>query len=357
MKHLRPFLAIALAAFGLELSAQTADAVPTSLAWDVHADPRGAALGGADVAPLGGDGWTLAYHPAATDTALASHVHVAYLDYFAGMNGGAATLPLRTRGRRMSHVGIRFASFGEFDGTSAAGQATGTFSGGDYAMQYGSAWALDSAWVVGITGWAGLRNLAQVNAGVVACDVGVVRRSKSGHGALGLLVSNLGFQEDFSGIMPEGRLPANVQVGWSQTFPNAPFTFHLRVARLNTWELAPPGTYDDTYDPLTGQVVPNEIWEWGDQFARHLSGGVTLRLGEHLRGYLGYNHKRQKDMVAAGRPGVNGLATGVRGRFKNLDFTVARSVYHYAGTSTHLGLAIRWPEASPRPSSKGASNS
>ena len=49
-------------------------------------------------------------------------------------------------------------------------------------------------------------------------------------GALGFVVSNLGLQEDFSGIMPQGRLPHNVQVGWTQTFPNAPFTFHLEDA-------------------------------------------------------------------------------------------------------------------------------
>ena len=327
---------------------QTPADVPPSLAWDVSADPRNAAIGGLDVAPVAGDGWSAVLHPAALDSTVEQHVYTSYLDYFAGMRTGAVAVPLAPSGRRASYVGIRFATFGEFEGSTAAGDPTGAFSGGDYVAQYGTSWVLDSNWVVGVAGMVGLRNLEQVNAGVVGADLGLVRRSDNGLGAVGLLVSNFGVQEDFSGIMPEGRLRPNVQVGVTQGFPNAPFTFHLRLQRLETWDLAPAGTYDDFIDPLTGDVIPNDTWVWGDQFFRHLSGGVTLNLGAHLRGYVGYNHQRQKTMAAAGRTGVNGMSVGMRGRFRNFDLSVARSVYHFAGSSTHLGLILRRPEAPPK---------
>ena len=325
--------------------AQSASDVPPSLAWDVAADARNAALGGLDVAPVRGDGWSAVLHPAAMDSTVERNVYTSYLDYFAGIRGGAVAVPLAPKGRRASYVGIRFATYGEFEGVSAAGDPTGAFSGGDYAAQYGTSWVLDSLWVVGVSGYAGLRNLEQVNAGVLGFDLGVVRRSRNGYGAVGLLISNVGVQEDFSGIMPEGRLPHNVQLGLTQSFPNAPFTFHLRLQRLETWDLAPAGTYDDLYDPLTGQVIPNDTWVWGDQFFRHLTGGVTLRLGEQLRGYLGYNHQRQKTMSAAGRTGVNGLSVGLRGQFRSVDFSLARSTYHFAGSSTHLGLVLKLPQS------------
>jgi hypothetical protein len=334
---------VALCSWGA--NAQTPSDVPTSLAWDLAADARNAALGGLDVAPVQGDGWSAVLHPAAIDSTVSQDIYTSYLDYFAGIRGGAVAVPLAPSGRRASYVGIRFASYGSFEGTSAAGDPTGTFSGGDYAAQYGTSWVLDTLWVVGVSGYAGLRNLEQVNAGVLGADLGVVRRSRNGHGAVGLLISNLGVQQDFSGIMPEGRLPHNVQLGLTQGFPNAPFTFHLRLQRLETWELAPEGTYDDLYDPLTGEVIPNDTWVWGDQFFRHVTGGVTLNLGPQLRGYIGYNHQRQKTMAAAGRTGVNGMSLGVRGRFRNLDFSVARSVYHFAGSSTHLGLVLQLPKS------------
>lgn len=340
-------VAVLLALLSHGALAQNAE-VPASLAWDVAADGRNAALGGLDVAPVQGDGWSMLLHPCAADSSIERHLYTSYLDYFAGIRAGAMAMPLSPSGRRASYVGVRFASYGEFEGLTAAGDPTGTFSGGDYAAQYGTSWTLDTLWVVGVSGFAGLRNLEQVNAGVIGLDVGLVRRSRNGYGAVGLLVSNLGIQEDFSGIMPEGRLPHNVQFGLTQSFPNAPFTFHLRLSRLETWQLAPEGTYDDLYDPLTGQVIPNDTWVWGDQFFRHVSGGVTLNLGTHLRGYLGYNHQRQKTMAAAGRTGVNGLSLGMRGQFRNWDFSIARSVYHFAGSSTHLGLVLRLPNQAPK---------
>ena len=253
-----------VALFNLTLGLQSlcAQDVPTSLAWDVVAAPRHAALGGLDVAPLEADGWSVAVHPCALDSTVERDVYTSYLDFFAGIRAGAVTWPLAHRGLRASHVGIRFATFGTFEGTTAAGLESGNFSGGDYIAQYGTSWALGSQWTLGVTGWVGLRNLAQVNAGVLAADLAALRRTRNSMGALGFVVSNFGVQEDFSGIMPQGRLPHNVQVGWTQTFPNAPFTFHLRMQMLNTWELAPEGTYDDAYDPLTGEVIPNDIWEW-----------------------------------------------------------------------------------------------
>lgn len=336
-------IAVLIAAGGTRSVGQNTSDVPPSLAWDVSADARNAALGGLDVAPVRGDGWSMMLHPCAIDSTIDKNIYTSYLDFFAGIRAGAMAIPLHPSGRRASYVGVRFASYGDFEGSTAAGDPTGDFSGGDYAMQYGTSWTIDTIWVLGVSGFAGLRNLEQVNAGVVGLDVGLVRRSKNGYGAMGILISNLGIQKDFSGIMPEGRLPHNVQIGLTQSFPNAPFTFHLRLQRLETWNLAPEGTYDDLYDPLTGQVIPNETWVWGDQFFRHLSGGVTLNLGTHLRGYVGYNHQRQKTMVAAGRTGVNGLSLGIRGQFRNVDFNVARSVYHFAGSSTHLGLVLRLP--------------
>ena len=323
--------------------------VAPSIAWDVSADPRNAAIGGLDAAPLTGDGWSIAVNPTALDSSVTRQLYTSYLDYFAGIRGGAVAMPLQVSARRSTYAGIRFMNYGRFDETTAAGEVIGRFSGGDYIGQMGASWTLDSVWVVGIAGYTGLRNLEKFNAGVLGMDVGVVRRSKDGLRAVGLLISNVGFQTDFSGTMPDGRLPHNVQLGWTQAFPNAPFTFHVRFQRLETWDLAPEGTYDDALDPLTGEVIPNGTWIWGDQFFRHMCAGVTLNLGPQLKGYAGYNHQRQKTMAAAGRTGLSGLSLGLRGKFKAFDFSLGRSIYHLAGGSTHLGLILQLPQQVPNP--------
>ena len=345
MNALRRFWVLTLGLSCLQAWGQTEQGVGPSIAWDVSADPRNAAIGGLDAAPLSGDGWTVAVNPTALDSTVERQLYTSYLDYFAGIRGGAVTLPLRHRGRLSTHAGIRFMNYGRFDETTAAGDLVGRFSGGDYAIQGGASWSLDSLWTVGVTGFTGLRNLEKFNAAVLGMDVGVVRRSPDGLRAFGLLVSNLGFQTDFSGIMPDGRLPHNVQIGWTQSFPDAPFTFHLRFQRLESWDLAPEGTYDDAVDPLTGELIPNGTWIWGDQFFRHMCAGVTLNLGPQLRGHVGYNHQRQKTMAAAGRTGLSGMSLGIQGTFKTMRFSLARSVYHLAGGSTHLGLVLQLPKS------------
>ena len=188
----------------LGLHTAKAQDVPISLAWDVAAAPRHAALGGLDVAPLEADGWSVAVHPCALDSTVERDLYTSYLDFFAGIRAGAVTWPLAQRGKRASHVGIRFSTFGTFEGTTAAGLESGNFSGGDYIAQYGTSWALGSQWTLGATGWTGLRNLAQVNAGVLALDLAALRRTRNGMGALGHVDVNVPLVEDVGG-QPQPR--------------------------------------------------------------------------------------------------------------------------------------------------------
>ena len=115
--------------------------------------------------------------------------------------------------------------------------------------------------------------------------------------------------------------------------PKASLTpLHLssRFQRLETWDLAPEGTYDDTLDPLTGELIPNGTWVWGDQFFRHMCAGVTLNLGPQLRGHVGYNHQRQKRWLPQkGRVERHGM--GIQGTFKTMRFSLARSIYRPGG--------------------------
>ena len=98
---------VLVSSLALGLGTTWAQDVPTSLAWDVAAAPRHAALGGLDVAPLEADGWSVAVHPCALDSSVERDVYTSYLDYFAGIRSGAVTWPLAHHGKRASHVGIR----------------------------------------------------------------------------------------------------------------------------------------------------------------------------------------------------------------------------------------------------------
>jgi hypothetical protein len=44
-----------------------------------------------------------------------------------------------------------------------------------------------------------------------------------------------------------------------------------------------------------------------------------------------------------GRKGTNGFSMGVNLRIRETDIGLARNTYHFAGSSTHLSIAIALP--------------
>ena len=48
-------------------------------------------------------------------------------------------------------------------------------------------------------------------------------------------------------------------------------------------------------------------------------------------------------MVAAGRKGTNGISIGMGMKFGDLDVSLARNTYHFAGSSTIISLGINLP--------------
>ncbi|PCJ82304.1 MAG: hypothetical protein COA49_02050 [Bacteroidetes bacterium] len=319
------------------------DIVLGSIPLDLAIDARSAALGGKLASSLSPNEQAATYNPALVDSASIGQVYVSYLNYYAGIKVGSVDAVINNKGKRTVHAGARFSSFGKFDGYDPSGVSTGDFSGGDYFLQAGVSWKLDSVWSAGITGWSGFRNLARENAGVIGVDVGIMGRWDERYLAVGVLISGLGQQFAGTGSQPVGSMPINVQAGFTKGFDNAPFTFFLQMEHLEKWGLAPAGTYDDGLDPLTGEVIPNQKWEFGDQLSRHLRGGVEVNLGSGLMAQMGYDHRRRLEMEATGRRGTNGFSIGLAMKIGDVDLGLARNTYHFAGSSTHLSIVFSLP--------------
>ena len=143
---------------------------------------------------------------------------------------------------------VRFASYGTFEGFTAAGESTGEFSGGDYIAQYGSSWVIDTLWVIGATGYAGLRNLERVSAGVLGVDLGLIRRSRDGYRALGILVSNLDCKKISQESCRKAACPTTFKLDGVRAFPmpHSPSTSGFSTWKRGIWRQK--RTYDDTYD-------------------------------------------------------------------------------------------------------------
>jgi len=319
------------------------DVVWGSMPLDLSIDARSTGLSGKLAANLNPNGGAASYNPALVDSTSIGVVNVSYLNYFAGIQMGSVDGVISNKGKHTIHIGARFASFGKFEGYDSSGWPTGEFSGGDYFLQSGITWKLDSVWTAGVTGWGGFRNLERENAGVLGLDAGIIRVWPDKIFAAGILISGIGRQFSVTGSQPVGWMPLNIQLGITKGFENAPFKLYIQAEHLEEWALAPEGTYDDDTDPLTGEIIPNSKWELGDQFARHLRAGVEIGLGSGISTQFGYDYRRRVEMVAAGRKGTNGLSIGLTMKLGNFDFGIARNTYHFAGSSTHLSVALILP--------------
>ena len=325
------------------LRAKAQTTVSSPLAFDIAMDARSAGLGGKIAGEFENNGYMLAYNPAMVDSTMKGRVYVSYLNYFAGIQGGAVSAVVANRGKLNIHTGYRFTSFGTFEGFDASGVPTSDFSGGDYFLQSGITYNVDTNFVVGATLWGGFRNLALENAGCAGIDISAIKTWPSKHMAVGLLTSGLGRQFAGTGSQPIGWMPANIQIGFTKGFNHAPFRLFTQINHLENWNLTPEGTHDDYVDPLTGEVVENTSWVRLDEFARHIVFGVELSFGEHFAAQIGYDHRRRKEMTAAGRQGTNGLSIGLGMEFKDFDVNLARNTYHFSGSSTHLSISFNLP--------------
>ena len=115
-----------------------------------------------------------------------------------------------------------------------------------------------------------------------------------------MAVTGAGYQWGLKDPQPTGALPYNVQVALTKGFNNAPFRIYLKAQHLQTWDLALPGTYDDTIDPITQEVVTNSTFKFGDQLMRHVTIGTALSAGESMEIWFGFDYRRRTELMANG---------------------------------------------------------
>ena len=314
-----------------------------SPALEIPLDARSGGLGFKITADLNPNVYASLYNPSLSDSVDINCVKMSYVSYLDGVQGGGINTIVKASNKYAFQVGARFFSFGKFRGYDPSGVATNIFSGGDYFIQGGVSYKLDSSITCGLSVWGGFRNLASENVSSIGLDFNLMKRWSDKHMAVGILVSGVGVQFASTGSQPTGSTPVNIQAGITKGFYQAPFVFFLNLQNLQTWDLAPDGTYDDTLDPLTGEVIPNNKWKFGDQLARHLNFGVELSFGTNFKAQIGYDHRRRAEMIANGLQGINGISFGLGMKVKNLDVNFARNTYHFAGGSTHLSIGINLP--------------
>lgn len=314
--------------------------IQESLIFEIPTDARSSALGGTLMADTEGDLHAAAYNPNLLDSSHAGLIALDYVNYFSGIGLVSVNYALKKKRAGMTQIGMRALNYGQFDAIDAAGNAQGTFSGSDLISFIGWTHPIDSTWTVAAQVFAGSRSLNREVALWAGIEGFIQGRWPQKGLALGAGISGFGRQWGWKGMQPTGALPWNLQWSLVKGFQNAPFVLFIKGNHMEQWDLAPPGTYDDSIDPLTGDVISNKTFKFGDQLMRHIAIGTQIKLGPNGALFVGYDYRRRAEMAASQRYGTNGFAIGGEFKVREFHIRIARNTYHFAGSSTHIGLTF-----------------
>ncbi len=301
---------------------------------------REAALGGKCLASTDKDFNLAFFTPSLLDSSMSSTLAFNYVNYFADINFGYAAyahklkaLPITLSG------GIRFFDYGKFDATDEFFNTNGTFHAGEYALQFGGAWQLDSNWTVGTNLKFILANYTSYKASALATDLSVTYINPKHLFAATLIANDLGFMtKNFTET--KGALPFDIALGLSKKLAKSPLRFSVVADNLTTWDL----TYTDPnakqeIDPLTNQPKVVEAPSFGNKLFRHIYGGTEIVLSKSFHIRAGYNYRRRQELKIAEKPGTAGISWGFAFRVSKFHFSYARTKYHLASPSNHFTVS------------------
>ncbi len=280
---------------------------------------------------------------------LSDNIALGYIAMFRGSGFGTAAYAHTFQKVGTMVFGLRYCSYGSFDGYTFDDVSTGTFHAADYIFSIGWGRAIDSNFFIGATLKPIYSHYDSYSAFAFAIDVAASYISDSRRFSASVMGRNIGAQIiTFSSNVE--HLPYEITAGMSYKLRNAPFRLFVNLAELQHWNLA----YDDalnpttTVDPFSGTVkTQSDIATFFDNMGRHLHVGVELNITQSFFARVGYNYRQTKEMKAAETLNVSGFSFGFAFRIKGFEIAYSHNNYHlwqapnYISISTDLNRFFR----------------
>lgn len=240
-----------------------------------------------------------------------------------------------------AHVGISYASFGEFTAADELGNAQGTFSGGETALTIGASKQLNERISIGANIKGIFGNLETYSSVGIGADIGLLYTKPGSNFSAAFVVKNIGTELSSYGD-EAASLPLDIQIGISQKLQHLPFRFTIIAHQLQQWSVR----YDDPNnmdtETLFGEPVaePSEFSNGVDNFFRHFifNGEFLLGKRQGLKLRFGYNHLRRKELSLSNFRSLAGFSIGFGLRIKGLDIDYGLGYFHLAGAANHLSI-------------------
>jgi hypothetical protein len=177
-------------------------------------------------------------------------------------------------------------------------------------------------------------------------DAGINYRSEDGFNHFAFVIRGMGVQlSRYYEDDEAGRMPVDLQIGYSKRLQHVPFRLSILAHDLNRWDLRYDSPLDEDVGFGFGGEAPKSPSQFGndvDNVFRHLTFGGEFLIGkeENFMLRVGYNHQRRKELSVVSLRSLAGFSAGVGINVKSFILDYGFAVYHQAGSSKHLGLRV-----------------
>lgn len=310
---------------------------------NIYGSARIAALGGNSISIKDSDINLVAANPALIDSSMNGHLALSYVNYFEGINFGYAAYARNLGSKKLTMAAtFQYINYGQMTELDGLGNEIGQFNAGDYTLITGMAYRMDSLWTLGANWKNVYSSLAGFTSYATAIDLGAVYHKAAKNFTAAFVLRNAGIQlVSFNDSVRE-KLPVELQMAFTKRPRHAPFRFSVIVENLQRWNLQ----YDDpnariVTDPVTGEVIEDNRWVFGDNLMRHIVFGTEFLLSENFHIRFGYNYRRRQELQMPDKPATAGMSFGVGMNVKRFNISYGRAIYHAAGPSHHLSISTR----------------
>ena len=332
-------LAISLFVFCIQTSVGQLGGTNTFGSLSLPQSPRAAGMGGSSIAVFDDHIDLALENPANIDSTLHHNLSFNNSFYLAGIKYGNLAYA-RTFNKAGTFIGgIKYVSYGSFDGRDIAGNSTGTFKGGDYVFSVGTG-RTHQYFHYGITAKFLYSHLDSYSSLGLAVDVaGSFYNPDKGITATAI-IKNAGIQLKTYVEGNREKLPLEVSLGFSKKFEHLPFKLFVVIHNLQKFDIR----YEDLSiveeDNVFGTSSDSDKKYIADKIFRHFIFGGEIDFGKYITARFGYNHLRRQEMLVDTKKGLIGVSVGTTIKIKQFRIDYSFAKYHISQGTNTLGISV-----------------
>jgi hypothetical protein len=237
---------------------------------------------------------------------------------------------------------LLYRAYGTFEMTDVNGDRLGSFTAGEYALQWGASYGVNKLHY-GANAKLLYSQLESYNSFGVAADLGAAFIDTAQRFIMSLVFRNIGTQIDPFVEGNREELPFQIDFGISKRLAHLPLRISFTFHDLQTFDIR----YDDpdfqsNVNIFGADSTVEEKNYTVDKIARHLNVAGEFYFGKSVMARVGYDHMRRKELSLATRRGMTGFSLGFGIKINRFYLDYAHEFYSIAGGNHMITLGTNF---------------